>query len=385
MKRIHSVVLAVLSLVALGVSVYLTYVHYRLHEQPGWHSACAISAAINCETVLTSPYGSIAGTPVSALGAWFYGLTTLIAVGAFFRANLFSRSPALALFFAGSFASALSLVLIALSATIGSLCPLCAVLYFINFAILVFSWRAVRFTGEGIAQALAAERKWCDKHLTQATLSTAAAISVLVAIFLVFSQDPVTPSRFCQALAALATKDTNSGPAPVVVYLDFQCPHCRELDHVLRAIRGNSRVRIVPRRHPQERECNPGVTQGGRQGACLQARAAICAETLGRYDEFSDKLFDDGPRDEAGLLALAVSLELDPSSFRSCLDSADTLRQLQAEMAAAKADGIYALPTLVVSGLRHVGALTKGDRACLWAVAGDLAGSRSSLPESRDH
>lgn len=147
MKRTDSVVLAALSLVALGVSVYLTYVHYRLHEQPGWHSACAISAAINCETVLTSPYGSIAGTPLSALGAWFYALTALIAVGAFFRVNLFSRSPALALFFAGSFSSALSLVLIVLSATIGSLCPLCAVLYFINFAILVQSWRAVRFTG----------------------------------------------------------------------------------------------------------------------------------------------------------------------------------------------------------------------------------------------
>lgn len=384
MKRTDSVVLAALSLVALGVSVYLTYVHYRLHEQPGWHSACAISSVINCDTVLTSPYGSIVGTPVAALGAWFYALTALIAVGAFFRANI-SRSPALALFFAGSFASALSLVLIVVSATIGSLCPLCAVLYFINFAILVLSWRAVRCTGEGIAQALVAERRWFDKHLTQATLSTIAAISVLVAIFLVFSQDPVTPSRFCQALTALATGNANAGPASVVVYLDFQCPHCRELDHVLRTVRGSSRIRIVPRRHPQERECNPGVTQGGRQGACLQARAAICAETLGRYDEFNDRLFDEGPRDEAALLALAASLGLDPSRFRSCLDSDETRQTLQAEMAAAKTDGIYALPTLVVGGLRHVGALTKGDRACLLAVAGDMDRSPSSRSESRDH
>ena len=384
MKRTDSVTLAVLSLVALGVSIYLTYVHYRLHEQPGWHSACAISDVINCETVLTSPYGSIVGTPLSALGAWFYTLTALIAVGAFFRTN-FPRSPALALFFAGSFASALSLLLIVLSATIGSWCPLCAVLHVINFAILVLSWRALRITGEGISGALAAERKWWDKRLTQASLCILAPIFVLLAIFWAFSQDPVTPSRFCEALTALATGDANSGPAAVIVYLDFQCPHCRELDHVLRTVRGSSRIRIVPRRHPQERECNPGVTQGGRQGACLQARAAICAETLGRYDEFSDKLFDDGPRDEAGLLALATSLGLDPSRFGSCLDSDDARHTLQAEMAAAKADGIYALPTLVVGDLRHVGALTNGDRACLLTVAGDRDRSPISLPAPRGH
>ena len=46
-----------LSGTGVAVSAYLTYVHRRLRSEPGWESLCAISASLNCDTVITSPFG----------------------------------------------------------------------------------------------------------------------------------------------------------------------------------------------------------------------------------------------------------------------------------------------------------------------------------------
>ena len=361
--KAHAVGLAVLALVAVGISSYLTYVHYRIHNEPGWNSACAISDVVNCDAALTSRFGSIAGTPLAALGVWFYALTALIAIAAFRRGD-FPRSPAIVLLSASGFASALSLALIAASATIEAICPLCAMLHLINFAMLALAWMSLRSTGEGLAQAFAAERKWWNKRATQAASVVAVAIVVLLALVLTFLSHPVTSSRLCDALTAVAATTASSAPAPLTVYLDFQCPHCQNLDQFLRTIRGSPNLRIIPRRHPQERECNPHMKRPGRLGSCLQARAAICAEQLGRYDDFSDRLFDGGPRDETGILSLGASVGLDPASLGRCMSAPETQDKLGAELEAATADGVHALPTLVFGEIRHVGALTDEDRAC---------------------
>lgn len=57
------------SLAGLGISIYLTVVHYS-----GVPLACLASGAINCEAVLSSSYAVIGGTqlPTSAAGiVWF--------------------------------------------------------------------------------------------------------------------------------------------------------------------------------------------------------------------------------------------------------------------------------------------------------------------------
>ena len=43
MSRRLALSLLVVSLVGATLSLYLTYVHYRLHREPGWENACAIS------------------------------------------------------------------------------------------------------------------------------------------------------------------------------------------------------------------------------------------------------------------------------------------------------------------------------------------------------
>lgn len=57
------------SIAGIAVAIYLTAVHYA-----GVPLACPTAAAVNCEAVLSSPYGVIAGTsvPTAAAGiVWF--------------------------------------------------------------------------------------------------------------------------------------------------------------------------------------------------------------------------------------------------------------------------------------------------------------------------
>jgi len=56
------------SLAGVGVSVYLTVVHYNTHVT----LACSSTGLINCERVTTSPQSEVSGIPVAVLGVvWF--------------------------------------------------------------------------------------------------------------------------------------------------------------------------------------------------------------------------------------------------------------------------------------------------------------------------
>ena len=63
-------------LAGLGVAVYLTFVHYSAAAL-----VCSASGTVDCEKVLTSGYGVIAGTaiPTSAAGIVWFGVATVLA------------------------------------------------------------------------------------------------------------------------------------------------------------------------------------------------------------------------------------------------------------------------------------------------------------------
>src|SRR5260370_4819591 len=65
-------------LAGLGISIYLTVVHYSAIPV-----ACPATAQVNCEQVLASPYGVIAGSaiPTSAAGIVWFALSALLAAG----------------------------------------------------------------------------------------------------------------------------------------------------------------------------------------------------------------------------------------------------------------------------------------------------------------
>jgi uncharacterized membrane protein len=62
----------------LAISIYLTVVHYSTIPL-----ACPANAMVNCEQVLSSPYGVIGGSfvPTSAAGIAWFAVSALLAAG----------------------------------------------------------------------------------------------------------------------------------------------------------------------------------------------------------------------------------------------------------------------------------------------------------------
>ncbi len=80
--RWRTVTALVLSLAGLGVSTYLTIVHFA----PSVPLACSSNGIVNCERVTTSPQSYVFGIPVAVLGLAFYVAMTAINLPAAWRA-----------------------------------------------------------------------------------------------------------------------------------------------------------------------------------------------------------------------------------------------------------------------------------------------------------
>lgn len=76
--RLLPAFIALASLAGLGVSVYLTIVHYSAIPL-----VCVTSGSVNCELVLSSGYAVIAGTafPTSAAGIAWFAVSEGLAIG----------------------------------------------------------------------------------------------------------------------------------------------------------------------------------------------------------------------------------------------------------------------------------------------------------------
>ena len=72
-------------LVGLGISIYLTAVHYA-----GVPLACPANGTVDCEAVLSSRYAVIAGTgvPTSAAGIAWFAVSALLWVSRYSRIQL---------------------------------------------------------------------------------------------------------------------------------------------------------------------------------------------------------------------------------------------------------------------------------------------------------
>lgn len=306
---------------------------------------------------MLSDYGSLQGVPLPVFAAWFYAFLALNV--------MFVRRGGAALMFLLSIApAALSLWLAGISfLALRVVCVLCAMLYAINLALLIASAVAIRQSGASLVDALLTEVRYRLRRPGDVAAAALGGLFILPPVFIVSRL--MAPGRpgFCDLVTA--ARPAGGGPMTLVVYSDFQCRHCRALDRLLRPLRKAQGLEFIPQQYPLDRACNPKVTAAGHAGSCLQARAALCARRQGRYDEMSDRLYDDGPTDEPALRQLASSLQLDPDQFADCVSSAESSRELAAEIAAAHANDVRSTPTLVLNGRTYRGRPTEKEIECL--------------------
>jgi protein-disulfide isomerase len=140
-------------------------------------------------------------------------------------------------------------------------------------------------------------------------------------------------------------------PVTIVVFSDFQCPYCAVLMERLQKVRSArpAEVAVVYRHFPV----------AGHAHAVAAARASECAGEQGRFEPFHDALFA-APPDSIGNVPWERYAEAagvgDLSKFRECASATGPLTALARDTLAARKLYVNATPTMLINGLRVVGA-----------------------------
>jgi uncharacterized membrane protein len=126
--------LLLIGIAGVAISIYLTTVHYARVPL-----VCSTSGLVNCERVLSSPYSSVAGVPVSVGGVvWFAASGAMGALALFAAEEPAWLQPAQVVWSLVGLATVLYLVGVEVLA-LGVICAWCTSLHILILATLLIS------------------------------------------------------------------------------------------------------------------------------------------------------------------------------------------------------------------------------------------------------
>lgn len=372
--RRKALVFALLCLLGLAASVELSRIHVFVHTDPSYHTLCAVSEAVNCETVAASPWAVFAGLPVSLWGVLGYLVMGILALWGWSKKRLHPAWPWGLLLLLSSFSVAASAILAFISFTrIASLCLFCMTSYAISIALLVVAVLATRsargqsvaFLGLDVKTAIARPR-----------LMIPLALAGLVAIVLLeIYVPPYWRTPGWADLPNLTSGTDEHGhhwvgaekPALTIIeFSDYECPHCRAAHKNMRltAAKVADKVRLVHRHLPLDMACHPGLNRPFHARACLFAEAAECAGLQGHFWEMNDALFSMQERVRAKNLDpvdLAVRLGIDRAQFKRCLEEHEAAPRVQADLRESMERRLDGTPTFIVGEKVFLGRLSAAE------------------------
>ena len=302
--RVYWGVVFFLCLAGILISIYLAVSHYRTHTDLSYHSFCALSKAINCDTVSQSPYSIFGTLPVAIWGVAGYSLFLVLILFAALPSVEHRRIWTLCLTGALVF-SLFSLIFVWISSfRIGSFCILCIATYGINFLLVYLTWIIRRrFRVEPLRSAFVQDLRylWLQRRLS---LPLFAAFGTgMLAILLTFPAYWTigTPA----AAASINTGVTAEGQpwigaeSPVLEiteFSDYQCFQCRKMHYYLRMLvaRHPDKIRLIHRNYPMDHEINPIIKEPFHIGSGQMALLAIHGAANGKFLEMNDLLFAKG-------------------------------------------------------------------------------------------
>lgn len=367
-KRGIDWIVLLLAVSGIAVSVELTRIHVSTHTDPEFHSVCALSEEVNCETVALSPYSVFLGLPVSVWGIIGYLFLAGLVMSGLIARRLHDTWPYGGLLLLSLFFFSGSAVLAYLSLfKIDSVCLFCAASYVINTAVLILAVLALVRRRLHPLKAVAAD---VEAMFRRPFLP--AGLALLFAGAVGGSEVGVTPywgGVGWDDLPELPTGVDEEGHhwigarkpvVTIVEYSDYECPHCRRAHRNTRvlAARYPDKVRLYHRHLPLDASCHPRLKREFHRFACHFSKAAECAGAQGKFWEMNDALFSIQNRiksEDVDVSLLAVQIGLDRSAFKQCVNSDEPMAGIREDLDAAMALGLRGTPTYLMNGKKHVG------------------------------
>ena len=342
-------------------SIYLAISHYRIYTDIGYESFCAISRAINCDTVSQSPYAILLGLPVPVWGVLGYVFVLILLALAGTKAACRERIWAL-LFAVSLFYSIYSVVLAVISYVyIHSYCIMCLLSYAINFMLLYYCWLIRRrFDLDAYLVSLRNDLAFLrhKRRLTAAML-----VPLLVGFIFLWFYFPAywkpQPSVLSDEMSTGYTQEgfpwIGSENADLVIteFTDYLCFQCNKMHHYLRKLikRYPGKIKIIHRHFPMDSRFNPIVQNPFHEGSGALSLLAVYAETEGKFWQISDYLFANArTTSRIDLRSLAETFKIDYYKLSRSIGKREIWFKLHKDIMDAIKLGVTGTPAFLIDG-----------------------------------
>lgn len=379
-ERVKKVLpILILAGAGFGVSVAIEAVHRQLAADVNYTSFCNLSATVNCDAILSSPYAVLVGIPVSTWSILYhigvFGLA--IAVAGARRATV--RETLTTLLLVATTCGLLFSIYMAAVAfvVLHRVCLMCSALYLVAVGLFAAAWR-LRATARRTRRLRGTDEVRQDRVVLIGSIAAAVALIAIGSWEAlgggVHRNDPEEIKRerpeFYQWYMAQPVIEVPADASPsrgsadaqvtIVEFSDFECGHCADfhqsLDDLLHS-RGQN-VRVVFRHFPLDSTCNPAVPTRMHPQACLAAMAAECAGEQGKFWQYHNLLFENQKQlDRQFLIAYAERLGLDVARFTTCLSSDAARARVERDAKQGTQLGVESTPTVFINGRTIKGAL----------------------------
>ena len=357
---------AALAVAGLVNAVYLSIIHYRVYTYPAYESFCAISKAVNCDTVSQSPYSVFWGVPVPVWGViGFLFFLSFLPFAYHFEARSKRIWPIL--FIIALTYSIYSLVLATISSfVIKSYCIFCLFSFAITFALLFYTWLVRRrFDDERLTAALKKDWRYLldRKKKVSGVLTSFLLILILVGLYYP-TYWYFKPPALTTDLPFGVTEDghpwigAENAPLVITEYADYLCFQCNKTHYYLRRLLANypGRIKLIHHHFPMDDTVNPLVKKSVHIGSGDLAKLAIYAGTQNKFWQMNDYLFSTArTRDKLELKAVADAVGLDAGELALSLHHPWVRSQLLKDITEGLKAGVRGTPTFVVNSQVYSG------------------------------
>jgi len=369
-NSVHQWRIAFLVICAIGccLSADLLRLHFKVHTDPEYHSYCAISEQVNCETVAASDYSVFARLPLAIWGLIGYLIMGVLAIWGLRKAIEPDSWPFGFLFWLNIFSSIVSIYLFVISHfIIKSLCIVCLGTYLVNFSLLGIAIVVLSRLRADPVKALQMETRFLATRKTSIGTVCLIFIAMILILWIIIPpywrmRESIGPRGFPVGITEEGYPWIGANKPILVIseFSDYQCPYCRRgHDEMRKLIEAYpDRVRLVHRHYPLDNECNEVISRPFHPYACTYARIAYCAQQQGHFWETNDYLFKNGRRQESITLdEIASVIHLNVGLLRECLRNNEATKAIEHDLSTGRQLNIRGTPTYVIREQIYIGRL----------------------------
>lgn len=351
----------VIAIIGLADSIYLALSHYRVHTDVGYSSFCAVSRALNCDTVSTSPYAVFLGIPVAIWGVIGYLFAVFIV---FLTGSRIAQKQRFwpILFWTALIYSIGSLVLAGVSTfLINSYCIMCIVTYVVNFALLYYAWFINnRYGNASLFKGVVIDARvlWSLKKII---LPVAAGFLILIGVLMTGMPEywQMKPPPLKQSMPRGLTQDghpwigARDPELTIVEFTDYLCTQCRVKHFYLRRLiaQNPGKIKLIHRHFPMDHKYNPLVKKPYHIGSGTLALFSIYAAKHDKFWKANDMFFQmDQSTGAISTEKIADVLDLDPKGLLYAKQNRQILYQLQKDIEKGLQHGLTGTPGYIING-----------------------------------